>query len=79
MGEVRKDALGVIFSRSVKFEFHGSTISRDGGLLAYRKPDEPSGGSTTNPAHRVLASLALSGRQLEQAELNGGQDAMASR
>ncbi len=40
MGEARKDALRVDFDRSVKLEFHGSTISSDGGLLAYRELDE---------------------------------------
>ena len=40
MGEARKDALQVDFDRSVKLEFHGSTISSDGGLLAYRELDE---------------------------------------
>ena len=40
MGEARKDVLQVDFDRSVKLEFHGSTISSDGGLLAYRELDE---------------------------------------
>jgi len=40
MGEARKDAFQVDFDRSVKLEFHGSTISSDGGLLAYRELDE---------------------------------------
>ena len=40
MGEARKDALRVICDRSVKLEFHGSTISSNGGLLAYRELDE---------------------------------------
>jgi len=40
MGETRKDALRVDFDWSVKLEFHGSTISSDGGLLAYRELDE---------------------------------------
>ncbi len=40
MGEARKDALRVSFDRSVKLEFHGSTISSNGGLLAYRELDE---------------------------------------
>ena len=40
MGEARKDALRVDFDRSVKLEFHGSTISSDGGLLVYRELDE---------------------------------------
>ena len=34
MDEARKDPLQVTFDRSVKLEFHGSTISSDGGLLA---------------------------------------------
>ena len=40
MGEARTDALRVDFDRSVKLEFHGSTISSDGGLLLYRDLDE---------------------------------------
>ena len=40
MGEAGKDALRVDFDRSVKLEFHGSTISSDGGLLVYRELDE---------------------------------------
>ena len=40
MGEARKDALRVDFDRSVKLEFHGSTVSSDAGLLACRELDE---------------------------------------
>ena len=40
MGEAYKDALRVDFDRSVKLEFHGSTVSSDAGLLAYRELDE---------------------------------------
>ena len=43
MGEARKDALRVDFDRLVKLECHGSTISGDGGLLAYRQLDEAFG------------------------------------
>ena len=43
MGEARKDALRVDFDHSVKLEFHGSTVSSDGGLLAYRELDEAFG------------------------------------
>ena len=40
MGEARKDALRVVFDRSLKLEFHGSTIRSDAGLLAYCELDE---------------------------------------
>ncbi len=40
MGEARKDALRVDFDRSIKLEFHGATISSNGGLLADRELDE---------------------------------------
>ena len=43
MGEARKDSLRVDFDRLVKLECHGSTISSDGGLLAYRQLDEAFG------------------------------------
>ena len=40
MGEADKDALRVDFDRAVKLQFRRSTISSDGGLLAYRGLDE---------------------------------------
>jgi len=40
MGEARKDALRVGFDGSVRLEFHGATVSSDGGLLAYRDVDD---------------------------------------
>ena len=55
MGEARKDALQVDFDRSVKLEFHGSTISSDGGLLAYRELDEAF--ALTAMADEVLTDL----------------------
>ena len=55
MGEARKDALQVDFDRSVKLEFHGSTISNDGGLLAYRQLDEAF--ALTPMADAVLTDL----------------------
>jgi hypothetical protein len=40
MGEARKEALQVGFDASVRLEFHGATVSSDGGLLAYREVDD---------------------------------------
>jgi hypothetical protein len=40
MGEARKDALRLDFDRRVKVEFHGTKVTSDGGLLAYRELDD---------------------------------------
>ena len=55
MGEAGKDAFQVDFDRSAKLEFHGSTISSNGGLLACRELDEAF--ALTAMADEVLTDL----------------------
>ena len=55
MGEACKDALRVDFDRSIKLQFHGSTISSDGGLLVYRELDHVF--AFTSMANEVLSDL----------------------
>src|ERR1035437_4654438 len=43
MGEAYFEALRVGFDSTVRLAFHGSTVSSDGGLLAYRDLDETLG------------------------------------
>ncbi len=72
MGESKKDALRVNFDRKLKVEFHGTKVTSDAGLLAYRELDEVLGLTTMieseltdsrtgkNTQHRLLALLRQS-------------------
>jgi len=53
MGEKSKDALMLDFDRKVKVEFHGTKVTSDAGLLAYRELDEVLGLATIIESERL--------------------------
>src|SRR5215831_11179334 len=82
MGDSQNDPLRVDFDRQIRLEFHGSTVTSDAGLLAYRELDDALGLTTTaasglhdtrtgqNTQHSLLALL----RQSIYSRLAGYED-----
>src|SRR5262245_55949259 len=82
MGDSQKGALRVDFDRHIKLGFHGSTVTSDAGLLAYRELDDAFGLTSTaanglhetrtgqNTRHSLLALL----RQSIYSRLAGYED-----
>src|SRR5262249_50555497 len=82
MGDRHNDPLRVDFGRQIKLEFHGSPVTSDAGLLAYRELDDALGLTSTaasglhdtrtgqNTQHSLLALL----RQSIYSRLAGYED-----
>src|SRR5262245_18847825 len=82
MGDSHQDPLRVDFDRHIKLEFHGSPVTIDAGLLAYRELDDTLGLTSTaatglhdtrtgpNTQHSLLALL----RQSIYSRLAGYED-----
>jgi Transposase DDE domain group 1 len=82
MGDSQNATVRVEFDRQIKLEFHGSTVTSDAGLLAYRELDDALGLTSTaatglhdtrtgqNTQHSLLALL----RQSIYSRLAGYED-----
>ena len=82
MGDRQNDPLRVAFDRQIKLEFHGSTVTSDAGLLAYRELDNaleltstaPSGLLDSRTGQNTQHSLLALFRQSLYSRLAGYED-----
>ena len=82
MGDRRNDPLRADFDRQIKLEFHGSTVTSDAGLLAYRELDDAldltgtaaSGLQDTRTGQNTQHSLLALLRQSIYSRLAGYED-----
>ena len=86
-GEAKEPPLRVAFDRRLKLECHGANITSDGGLLAYREPDDALGLTAVavsalaegrrgkNIRHRLLGLL----RRAVYGRLAGDEDVQRRR
>ena len=61
-GETESDAPRLNFDRRLKLEFHGTSITSDAGLLAYRELDEVLGLMEIAGQHLADTRTAKNGR-----------------
>ena len=61
-GESDSDALRFDFNRRLKLEFHGSSVTSDAGLLAYRELDDALGLVNIAEQHLVDGRTGRNGR-----------------
>ena len=80
MGDSQNDPLRVDFDRQIKLEFHGSTVTSDAGLLAYRELDEALGLTSTaaNGLHETRTGQNTSRRRADCVDSGAGSNAVRS-